>query len=51
MNERSIDEDQVRAEHEAQVDQRRQWAYLAGVLGGGTIVMVVLIALLGAGQG
>ena len=51
MTERSIDEDRVRAEHEAEVDQRRQWAYLVAVLGGGTLAMVVLIALLGATQG
>jgi hypothetical protein len=47
MNERSVDEAQVRAEHLAEVDSRRQWAYLIAVLIGGTLAMLGLIALLG----
>jgi hypothetical protein len=51
MTERTIDEDQVRDEHSAEVDERWQWAYLVAVLGGGTLAMLVFIALLGASQG
>ena len=48
MSERNVDQDQVRTEHLAEVDQRVQWAYLAAVLVGGTIAMLAFIALLGA---
>ena len=51
MSEREIDEEQVRAEHLAEVDERVQWTYLVGVLGGGTILMILFIAVLGAGGG
>ncbi len=51
MSERSVDAEQVRAEHLAEVDVGRQWAILAGVLGGGTLAMVLLIALLGVLHG
>ena len=48
MSEREVDEAQVRAEHLQEIDQRMQWAYLVTVLLGGTIAMIVFIALLGA---
>ena len=48
MSERSVDEDQVRREQEEAVDPRQQWAYLAAVLVGGCIVMLLFIALLGS---
>lgn len=51
MSDRTIDAEQVRAEHLAEVNIGRQWAILAGVLGGGTLAMVLLIALLGALHG
>lgn len=47
MSERDVREDQVRAEHLAEVNQPRQWAYLAGVIVGGLVVMLALIAALG----
>ena len=47
MSERDVTEDDVREEHLAEVDERRQWAYLAVVLIGGTLAMIGLIALLG----
>ena len=50
MSERDITEDQVREEHLAAIDQRAHWLYLVGVLGGGTVVMLLLIAVLGAGR-
>lgn len=48
MSETTVDEDQVRAEHLYEVRQGVQWALLASVLGGGTIMMLSLIAVLGA---
>ena len=38
----------MRREQEAAVDPRLQWAYLAAVLIGGFLCMLLLIALLGA---
>lgn len=49
MSEIDLTEDQVREEHLAAVDQAAQWLYLFGVLGVGTLAMLALIALLGAG--
>ena len=51
MSERTIDAEQVRAEHLAEVQPSRQWAILAAVLGGGTVLMIGFIALLGALHG
>jgi hypothetical protein len=51
MDERTISEDQVRSEHLEAVDQRAQALYIVGVIGGGFVLMVLLIALLGAGGG
>ena len=48
MSERSVGPEQVRLEQEAAVDPRWQWAYLAVVLIGGFVAMLLLIALLGA---
>ena len=47
MSERDLDQDQVRAEHLADVDVPVQWMYLATVLLGGTVAMILFIALLG----
>jgi hypothetical protein len=47
MSDRSIDEDQVRREQLADVNVPAQWAYLAAVLFGGLLLMLVLIGLLG----
>ncbi len=44
MNEREIDAESVRREHLQAVHQPAQWAYLVGVLAGGTLVMLGLIA-------
>ncbi len=48
MSDRDLSEDDVREEHLQEVDQRRQWAYLAVVLVGGTLAMLAFIAWLGA---
>ena len=48
MSERDVSEDQVRAEHLAEVDQRHQWAYLIAVIAGGLTLMLALIAALGS---
>jgi hypothetical protein len=48
VSEKKITEDDVRAEHLAAVNVRVQWLYLGGVIAGAFVVMVVLIALLGA---
>jgi len=48
MSERTIDADAVEQEHLDEVRPGVQWAYLAGVLGLGTLAMLVLIALLGS---
>ena len=44
----TIDAEQVRQEHEAEVGRTVQWTYLAGVLGGGFVLMLALIAVLAA---
>lgn len=51
MSELDLTEDDVREEHLRAVNQPAQWAYLAGVLGGGTLLMLLLIALLDAATG
>ena len=48
MSERDITEDVVRAEHLGEVNVRAHWAYLGAVLLGGFVLMVGLIAWLGA---
>jgi hypothetical protein len=47
-DERTIDAEQIREEHLAQVHEGVQWAYLLGVLLLGTLAMLLLMALLDA---
>ncbi len=47
MSEKSIDVEQVWREHLAEVHEAGHWAYLAVVLVGGTLLMLLLIAFLG----
>ena len=46
MNELEITEEQVREERLGTVDVRAHWLYLAAVLGGSLLLMVLLMALL-----
>ena len=46
MSERNVDKHQVRDEHLAEVNSGAQWAYLLGVLVGGFLLMVALLAML-----
>jgi hypothetical protein len=48
MSEREITEEDVRAEHLEEVDERTHWAYLIAVFAVGTALMLALIGLLGA---
>ena len=48
MSDKTIDEETVRREHLEEVNEMAHWAYLVGVLAGGTLIMLVLIALLGS---
>ena len=50
MSERTISEEQVRAEHLKEVYPPAQWAYVLGVLAVGTLLMLGLIALMGSGS-
>ena len=47
-DELEITEDEVRVEHLQEVNQVAHWAYLFGVLGAGSLAMVLLIAFLGS---
>jgi len=47
-SERTVAIDQVRQEHLAEVDEGHHWAYLVGVIVFGTLLMLALIAWLGA---
>jgi hypothetical protein len=51
VNEAEVTEDQVRSEHLKSVHVPYHWAYLFAVILGGTLLMLVLIALIGAGGG
>jgi hypothetical protein len=51
VTERSVDQERVRQEHLAEVRVPLQWGILVGVIGGGTLLMLALIALLGATAG
>ncbi len=51
MSEKTIDEEQVRQEHLAEVDAGRHWLYLVAVLLGGTLLMLGVIAWLGGAGG
>jgi hypothetical protein len=48
-NEAEMTEEQVRKEHLESVNERAHWAYLFGVLIGGFLLMVLLIAIIGGG--
>jgi hypothetical protein len=48
---RDVTVDDIEREHLDQVDPRAHWLYLAAVLGGGTLLMLGLIAWLGAVSG
>jgi hypothetical protein len=50
MSEREVDDDQVQREHLEAVNVPAHWAYLLLVLGGGTALMLALIAVLGGGS-
>ena len=50
-NEAEMSEDQVRKEHLESVNVGAHWAYLFGVLIGSFVLMVALIAIIGAGGG
>ena len=47
MSDREIDEERVRDEHLQQVNPAAHWVYLFGVVGGGLVAMLALIAWLG----
>jgi hypothetical protein len=47
MSEKSVDVGQVRREHLEEVHEAAHWAYLVGILVGGTLLMLLLIAVLG----
>jgi hypothetical protein len=51
VSEESISEDQVREEHLRAVNVPAHWAYLFGVLVGGNLLMLVVIAILGGSGG
>jgi hypothetical protein len=51
MSEQNVTEDDIRQEHLAEIKPGAQWAYLFGVLLGGFLLMVGLIALLGGTAG
>jgi len=48
MSERDVSEDDIRDEHLSEVDQRAHWLLLFGVLVGGGVLMLALIAVLGS---
>jgi hypothetical protein len=48
MSEQNVTEDKVRSEHLREVHVGAHWAYLFGVLFGGFVSMVALIAMLSA---
>ena len=50
MSELNITEEEVREEHMQQVQPWAHWLYLFSVLAGGLILMVLLMAALGAGR-
>ena len=51
MSEKTLTEDDVREEHRTSARPGPHWAYLLGVLAGGMVLMLGLIALLGALNG
>jgi len=48
VSEQNVTEDKVRSEHLREVHVGAHWAYLLAVLFGGFLLMVALIAMLGA---
>jgi hypothetical protein len=50
-NEAEMTEEEVYKEHLAAVNVAAHWAYLLSVLVGGFLLMVALIAVIGAGGG
>lgn len=47
--ERTLTEEDVRAEHLSEVSEPAHWAYLFAVLVGGTVLMILYIALMAGG--
>lgn len=47
--EKTLTEEDVRAEHLNEVDEPAHWAYLFAVLIGGTVLMVLYIAVMAGG--
>ena len=50
MKNTTVDADHVREEHLAEVHAPAHWAYLGAVMGGGTVLMLIVIALLGGAR-
>ena len=50
-DEKTVSEDDVREEHLKEVNVPAHWTYLFGVLAGGFVVMIALIAMLGGNGG
>jgi hypothetical protein len=48
--ERTVTEEQVRAEHLREVNVRAHWLYIGGVLGGGFALMLALLWVLGGAE-
>lgn len=48
--EKTLTEDDVRAEHLGEVNEPAHWAYLFAVLIGGTVLMILLIAAMAGGS-
>ncbi len=48
MSDENITENKVRTERLREVNQPAHWAYLSGVLLGGLLLMLLLIALMGS---
>ncbi len=49
MNEKEIDQETDWNEHLGDINVPAHWFYIFGVLGGGGLIMLVIIAILGAG--
>lgn len=49
MSDKTIDDEQVRQEHRAEVHVTGHWLYLVVVLAGGSLLMLGVIAWLGSG--
>ncbi len=50
-NEAKISQEEVWDEHLSSVNVGAHWGYLFGILGGGLVAMLILIAILGSGSG